>query len=107
VGDADSGRWGYIDLTGHMVIRPQFTWACQFSEGRAAVTVGDLFEGKQGYINRAGEMVAEPQFDTAEPFIGGRAKVYKQEGDALPQLYYLTMDGTLHIEDPAKQRQSE
>jgi len=107
VGDADSGRWGYVDTTGHMVIPPQFTWACPFSEGRAAVTVGDLFEGKQGYINRAGEMVVEPQFDTAGLFIGGRAKVFKQEGDGLPQLYYLTMDGVLHEDDPAKPHPSK
>lgn len=107
VGDADSGRWGYVDTTGRMVIQPKFTWAGPFSEGRAAVTVGDLFEGKQGYINRAGEMVVEPQFNTAGLFIGGRAKVSKQEGDALPQLYYLTMDGALHEHDPAKQRQGK
>ncbi|MGB2998159.1 MAG: WG repeat-containing protein [Phycisphaerae bacterium] len=107
VGDADSGRWGYVNMAGSMVIPPRFTWACPFSEGRAAVTVGDLFEGKQGYINRAGEMVVDPQFDTAGLFIGGRAKVSRQEQDALPHMYYLTMDGTLHEDDPAKQHPSE
>ncbi|HUS44756.1 MAG TPA: WG repeat-containing protein [Phycisphaerae bacterium] len=107
VGDADSGRWGYVNMAGSMVIPPRFTWACPFSEGRAAVTVGDLFEGKQGYINRAGEMVVDPQFDTAGVFIGGRAKVYRQEQDALTHMYYLTMDGTLHEDDPAKQHPSE
>ena len=100
VGDADSGRWGYVDTTGRMVIQPQFTWAGPFSEGRAAVTVGDLFEGKQGYINRAGEMVIEPQFDTAGLFIAGRAQVSKRQHDGLPLMYYLTMDGTLHEDDP-------
>jgi hypothetical protein len=100
VGDADSGRWGYVDTTGRMVIQPKFTWAGPFSEGRAAVTVGDLLKGKQGYINRAGEMVIEPQFDTAGLFVGGRARVFRQQHDALPHAYYVTMDGTIHEGDP-------
>lgn len=101
VGDADSGRWGYVDTTGRMVIQPQFTWAGPFSEGRAAVTVGDLFEGKQGYINRAGKMVIEPQFDAAGLFIAGRAQVYKEQHGGLPHMYYVTVDGALHEQDPA------
>jgi hypothetical protein len=29
------GREGYIDRTGRVVVEPQFTWAGQFSGGRA------------------------------------------------------------------------
>lgn len=30
-------RWGYIDRTGSFVIKPQFRFASEFSEGLAAV----------------------------------------------------------------------
>jgi len=31
------GKWGYIDSTGKIVIKPQFVWAEEFSEGLAAI----------------------------------------------------------------------
>ena len=35
-----SGKWGYVNSTGQLVINPQFDGAEEFREGRAAVCVG-------------------------------------------------------------------
>jgi len=80
VGDADTGRWGYIDTQGRWVIEPQFAYASYFSEGLAAVAVDDYFEGKLGYIDRTGKWVIPPRFEYASPFREGRARV-KLDGE--------------------------
>jgi hypothetical protein len=36
----ENGRWGYIDITGNVVMKPQFDYACDFSEGLAAIQLG-------------------------------------------------------------------
>ncbi len=36
----ENGSWGYIDITGKVVIEPQFDYTHDFSEGLAAVQVG-------------------------------------------------------------------
>ena len=69
--DAQSGKWGYMDRAGTMVIKPQFGKAHGFSEGLAAV----LVDGKYGYIDKAGSMVVKPQFDYGLAFSEGLARV--------------------------------
>lgn len=49
---------GYIDRLGTMVIKPQYQFADDFSEGLAGVQVDD----KWGFINRQGELVIAPRF---------------------------------------------
>lgn len=89
-----SGKAGYIDVTGALVIpavwssyeaptsepiMPEF-WRkdrnSQFSEGLAAVRAAD---GKFGYINRSGEVVIPPQFLYARPFSEGLAAVANEQ----------------------------
>lgn len=48
-----NGKWGYIDKTGKMVIKPQFNCARSFSEGLARVWI----DGKMGYINKTGKYI--------------------------------------------------
>ena len=51
IGDSKTGKWGFIDKQGKMVINPQFdhvTFEGTFSEGLAGVRIG----GKWGYISR-------------------------------------------------------
>jgi len=50
------GKWGYVDKTCKVVIKPQFNAAWDFSEGMAAV-LGD----KLGYIDKTGKYVCEPE----------------------------------------------
>jgi WG containing repeat len=61
-----TGKWGYIDKAGNMVIEPQFDCAWNHSEGLAPVNIGRQL----GYIDRKGNMVIEPKFAywSREPF---------------------------------------
>ena len=59
-----NGKWGFIDMTGKVIIPLQFDEADSFSEKLAAVQTDD----KWGYINRTGTFVITPQFDDARHF---------------------------------------
>ena len=67
----ENGKYGYMDRTGHTVIRPQFDDALDFSEGLAMVRIGN----KAGFISTTGKIVITPQFDDAQSFVYGRAAV--------------------------------
>jgi hypothetical protein len=96
VGDIKTGKVGYIDTIGKMVIAPQFdsgvvppgeladryfknrTYvfrAKSFSEGLAAVRIGDESTGMCGYIDKTGAIVIPPQFNYAVDFKEGRAVI--------------------------------
>src|SRR5881394_2007889 len=64
-------KYGFIDHTGKIVIRPMFDEVGRFSEGLAAARVN----GKFGYINELGNFVIKPQFTLAEEFSEGLARV--------------------------------
>jgi hypothetical protein len=59
-----NGKFGYIDRTGKIVIKPQFDVAGGFSEELAKVKIGS----KYGYIDTTGKVVINPQFDDAFEF---------------------------------------
>ena len=64
-------RWGYIDLSGRMVIPAQYDEALSFFADLGAVKVGELW----GYINRNGQMVIPPRFERASTFYDNPAPV--------------------------------
>jgi hypothetical protein len=78
-----SGKWGYVNGSGQMVINPQFDYAEEFHEGRARVCLGspcswwDSFpnSSRWGYIDTSGKMVITPQYGTASEFSEGLASV--------------------------------
>lgn len=74
-------NYGYMDLTGASVIKPQFKKANKFSEGLAAVQVGSRY----GYINSSGKIVIKAQYNSAKDFSEGAAQV--------------TINGTSHYID--------
>lgn len=49
------GKWGYIDNTGKIVIKPQFALACDFPEGLASV----IIPGKRVFINKTGKVIID------------------------------------------------
>ncbi len=80
------GEFGYRDVVGQVVIKPQFAEAGEFSEDLARVRPES--SGPWGYINPAGDVVIPPQFEGASDFHGGRAVV--QSGD---KFSYIGPDG--------------
>ena len=49
-------KWGFIDVTGRLVIEPRFDSAWQFGDGVAKVKVN----GKRGYIDKTGKYIWKP-----------------------------------------------
>jgi hypothetical protein len=72
------GLYGYKDESGKVIIEPEFTWADNFSEGLAAVSITDPALGERfGFIDIMGDFVIDPVYQKAEAYIGGLAPVYK------------------------------
>ena len=70
------GKFGYMDSSGKVVIKPRFDQAYPFTEGVAAVRIGN----KAGFIDPSGQPVAPFRFNTASPFSDGLAEVSVIEG---------------------------
>ena len=58
------GKWGYMNKSGEIVIKPKFEYTHEFTEGMAAVVI----DKKIGFIDRTGKVVIKPQYDWALPF---------------------------------------
>jgi len=71
------GKVGFVDITGKIVIAPQFTGASlfPFREGLAAVFVGEGASLRAGFINRQGQWAIPPRYDDALHFCDGLAPV--------------------------------
>jgi len=77
--NANSGRfnwkYGYIDMTGELVIPVQYDYAMDFSEGLAAVYMQK--NGGWGFIGKTGELAVPFMYEQASPFCEGLAAVSK------------------------------
>ncbi|MGA7159015.1 MAG: WG repeat-containing protein [Acidobacteriaceae bacterium] len=70
-------KYGFIDRTGAVVIKPQFDLVMHFSEDLAAVEI----DGKWGYIDKTGKLIIEPRpFTRVEDFHSGLASVVTKDG---------------------------
>ncbi|MEP6913085.1 MAG: WG repeat-containing protein [bacterium] len=70
-----SGKAGYIDARGNVVIKPKFMRAWKFSEGLAPVQIND--DPVFGYINKKGDLVIGPWNGIASVFSEGLALTRK------------------------------
>lgn len=68
-----NNKWGFIDVKGNYVIKPQFDMAFDFNneDSLADVYIGD----KCGCIDKKGNMVIKPQYNWIGVFIDGIAPV--------------------------------
>ena len=53
--DSTTGKWGFIDKHGKIIITPQFDAVGKFSQGLAPVRVGNAETGKWGFISKEHE----------------------------------------------------
>lgn len=75
-----AGKWGYVNATGQMVIRPRYDTAMPFKEGYAAVEQS----GKWGFINLQGKLICKVQYQIVHDFHQGYAVVkYKGKWGAI------------------------
>ncbi len=86
-------EWGYIDVDGNFVIRPQFRMAYEFSGGVAAVALADQPFSRFGYIDKKGHFVIKPRFRKAKKFSDGLAAVKEED-----KWGYITEDGNYVVE---------
>ncbi len=71
-GDFETGKYGFIDKTGEVVVPLEYDDAQNFSEGLAVVEK----DGKWGYIDKTGKVVVPlGEYDYAYPFSEGLAEV--------------------------------
>lgn len=64
-------KWGFIDKTGKVIVKPKYDRALDSSDGLAVI----LLNGKYGYINSNGEIAIKPKFEQAFSFKNGVAEV--------------------------------
>jgi len=75
----DKGKFGYVDASGALAIKPVFDCAYDFSGGFAVVRIGDFYTGKRSYIDKKGRMLVNPSFNYAYSFENGVACVVVDE----------------------------
>jgi hypothetical protein len=66
-------QFGFINLSGQIVIKPQFEYVSDFYEG---IAIARTKENKYGFINRKGEWIVPPVYDGVREFNEGLAAVY-------------------------------
>lgn len=89
----ERGRYGFIDGSGRVRIRPQFDGALPFTEGLAAVSIGD----KWGFIDPSGKIVIPPSYYAASPFSDGLAAVTIETGGKTRPCGYIDRAGQFVI----------
>lgn len=100
------GKYGYIDESGRVIIKPEFTMALAFSEGRAVVTNGsDRTANKFGLIDKTGNYIIRPEYNDIillgenkvavgkaiikeKPFIGSKYSIADTQGNFLTDFIY-------------------
>ena len=105
-----SGKWGYINSNGQLIVNPQFDYAEDFQEGRGLICLGKPCtwwdappdsEERWGYIDASGKMVIAPQYGKAANFSEGLASVCTGDCSAKPtkpfNRGYIDRDGKVVI----------
>jgi hypothetical protein len=75
VSDKRTGKCGYADRAGTLMIEPEYDLCSPFCEGLAAVKFGDLW----GFVDAKGKMVIQPKFYMVGFFDQGVARVVESE----------------------------
>lgn len=87
-------RWGYVDMTGKLVIPYQYERVESFSEGLAAVE-GENW--RYGFINTKGETVIPCQYIVAQDFSEGLAAVCYENADRQYAWGYIDKTGKVVV----------
>jgi len=72
-------KWGYMDIEGNTIIKPQYDSASYFTDNKAVVTIEGKNSDKYGYINKNGDIVVPIIYDWAAPYSNGLYFVKKMK----------------------------
>lgn len=64
-------KWGFVDTTGNVVVKPKYNEVSNFSDGIARVRTGT----KWGLVDKSGNEIIKPTFDAIYDFVNGKAQV--------------------------------
>lgn len=81
-----SGKYGYIDEKGNVVITPRFAGALPFEDGRAVVNMAEDYNNRYGLIDKKGDFVIKPEYNDIHPLGEGRFAVGKAIDPARPYI---------------------
>ncbi|NFE07568.1 DUF3298 domain-containing protein [Clostridium botulinum] len=98
-------KYGFIDEDENVIIKPQFTYAQDFSEGRSVVNVSGNIMNNYGVIDKEGNYIITPKYndiillgenrvavgvaiDKTSPFIGSKYAIADTEGNILTDFIY-------------------
>jgi len=90
-----SGKQGYIDTLGRMVIPAQYYSAGEFHYGRALVRLN--WNAKYGFIDPSGKVVIPLQYENAHEFSNGRAVIETRAADGATRSGFIDRQGKLII----------
>jgi len=90
-----SGKYGYIDTLGRMVIPARYVVAGSFSEGRAYVQF--KYGEEYGFIDRSGELVIPLAYENIKAFHNGRAAVEIRASDGTSRQGFIDRKGKMVI----------
>ncbi|OEF97462.1 WG repeat-containing protein [Desulfuribacillus alkaliarsenatis] len=99
------GKFGYINAEGEVIIKPKYTWAQDFADGKAIVTNQENYKNRTGLIDKQGKYIVEPRYnsildlkeeryavgkaiDEEQPFIGSLYALADTEGNILTDYLY-------------------
>ena len=85
MGSRGPKMWGFINTSGAVIVKGQYSWAEPFKEGiaRVGIMIGEPYlkngapavVGNEGYIDRTGKQITSLEFDKAWDFSNGMAQV--------------------------------
>lgn len=70
--ETENGKYGYLNTDGTVAIKPQFTAALPFSEGRAVINTAENYGNAYGLINKQGQMVIPAKYYEIQQLGEGR-----------------------------------
>lgn len=74
--EKNNSKFGFIDESGKVIIKPQYTLILSgFEEERAVAGIGDIHQSNYGLIDKKGDYIIAPKFDEIRPLGEGRVVV--------------------------------
>lgn len=70
-----TGKWGYKDQHGKIIITAKYDFAFDFSEGLAVVNIGGMDDGSWGFVDKTGKEIVPLKYAYAYNFKEERAAV--------------------------------